>query len=340
MKVAITGGGTGGHLVIAKALKEALVKRGHRAIFIGSTSGQDRMWFEEEPGFDATYFLPTTGVVNKRGIKKAGALWRIGKAFMVSRRLLKQHQVDAVISVGGFSAAPASFAALSRHLPFFIHEQNASMGRLNRLLKPHATQFFSSYDAASPVKSYPVNAALFEKARIRSGVHRVIFLGGSQGAAFINDLALALAPSIAAKGIAITHQCGDRDYERVKAAYEAMRLDVELVDFTKALPDLLEKSDFAISRAGASTLWELCANGLPAYFIPYPYAAGDHQYHNARFLVEKGLGWCARQKEVKHDELLALLDEGLSERSERLMRLIERDGADQIIEQVEMSVNA
>lgn len=339
MRVAITGGGTGGHLVIAKALKEALVKRGHRVIFIGSTSGQDRMWFEEEPGFEAAYFLPTTGVVNRRGLKKAGALWRIGKAFMVSRRLLGEHRIDAVVSVGGFSAAPASFAALSKHLPFFIHEQNASMGRLNRLLKSHATEFFSSYDEASPVKSYPVNDALFEKARIRSEVKRVIFLGGSQGAAFINDLALALAPSIVAKGIAITHQCGDRDYDRVKAAYASTGIEVELVAFTKSLPDLLARSDFAISRAGASTLWELCANGLPACFIPYPFAAGDHQYHNARFLVEKGLGWCVRQEDVTHDELLALLDENLSARSQGLMQLIGSDGAGQIIEQVEKAVD-
>ena len=111
MKFVVTGGGTGGHLVIAAALLEALVQRGHEAIFIGSTSGQDRMWFEKSSGFVHTYFLETTGVVNQKVLGKIAALWRIFKAFLRSRSLLRKHQIQAVISVGGFSAAPASFAA-------------------------------------------------------------------------------------------------------------------------------------------------------------------------------------------------------------------------------------
>ncbi len=340
MNIAITGGGTGGHLVIAKALKNAFIADGkHKVIFIGSTSGQDRMWFKDESGFDTAYFLPTTGVVNQRGLKKLAALWRIGKALLVSRRLLKKHNIDAVVSVGGFSAAPASFAALSRRLPFFIHEQNAKTGRLNELLRPYARAFFSSYEKDSPVTSYPVGNELFERARVRDKVERVIFLGGSQGATFINELALSLAEAIHSKGISITHQCGDRDFERMNDAYRALGIDVELVAFTKELPKLLEKSDFAISRAGASTLWELCANGLPAYFIPYPYAAGDHQFHNAQFIVEKNVGWCARQNDVDQDALLALLDEDMTEYSKGVMRLIDKDGAQQIVRYIEKAVN-
>jgi UDP-N-acetylglucosamine--N-acetylmuramyl-(pentapeptide) pyrophosphoryl-undecaprenol N-acetylglucosamine transferase len=335
MRFVLTGGGTGGHLVIAKALMEALNARGHEALFIGSTSGQDRMWFENAEGFTHTYFLPTTGVVNQRGIKKFAALWRISKAFFYSRKLLKKHRIDAVISVGGFSAAPASFAALNMGLPLFIHEQNAVTGRLNRLLKSRATRFFSSYDADSPVRDYPVSQGVFETARNRSRIDRLIFLGGSQGAAFINDLALSVAPQLKARGIAITHQCGECDYERVKAAYEALEVDAELVAFTKEMPKLLGQSDLAVSRAGASTLWELCANGLLALFIPFPYAAADHQYHNARFIVEKGLGWCERQSDGVEAKLLEVLDDDLREKSSELMKLCRPGGAEKIIVTIE-----
>jgi UDP-N-acetylglucosamine--N-acetylmuramyl-(pentapeptide) pyrophosphoryl-undecaprenol N-acetylglucosamine transferase len=335
MRCVITGGGTGGHLAIARALQEALITRGHEALFIGSTSGQDRMWFEEHSGFSHAYFLATTGVVNRKGWGRVAALWRIFKAFLQARRILKRHEADAVISVGGFSAAPASLAALSRGVPLFIHEQNAVSGRLNRLLKPFAKRFFSSYDAASPIRDYPVSGELFERARLRHSVETVIFLGGSQGAAFINDLALSAAPRLRERGIAIIHQCGERDYERVKGAYAELGIEAELYGFTKELPALLERSDLAVSRAGASTLWELCASGIPALYIPYPHAAADHQYHNARFLVEQGLAWCERQGEGVEGLFLSLLDEPLEERSRALMELCRPEGAEHMIQIIE-----
>ena len=334
-RFAVTGGGTGGHLAIARALAEALRARGHEAIFIGSTNGQDRMWFEESELFEKRYFLHTTGVVNRKGLHRFGALWRIVKGWWHARILMKRHGIEAVISVGGFSAAPASFAALSLGIPLFIHEQNASTGRLNRLLRPYAKAFFSSYDASSPVKDYPVASVLFEKARVRRKIERVIFLGGSQGAAFINDLAIKMAPELVKRGIGIIHQCGERDYERVRQAYDTASLDAELVAFTKELPKLLERSDLAVSRAGASTLWELCASGIPAFYIPFPHAAEDHQYHNAKFIAERQLGWCERENPGIGAHLLGLLDEDLSERSRLLMQLCRPGAALHIVEAIE-----
>ena len=334
-RFAVTGGGTGGHLAIARALAEALRARGHEAVFIGSTNGQDKMWFEESELFEKRYFLHTTGVVNRKGLHRLGALLRIVKGWWRARALMKRHQIEAVISVGGFSAAPASLAALSLGIPLFIHEQNAFAGRLNRLLRPYAKAFFSSYDASSPVKDYPVASVLFEKARVRRKIERVIFLGGSQGAAFINDLALKIAPELAKRGIGIIHQCGERDYERVRHAYDAAALEVELFAFTKELPALLERSDLAVSRAGASTLWELCASGIPAFYIPFPHAAGDHQFHNAQFIVQRQLGWCERQGPEVEAHLLELLDEELSERSRALMQLCKPGAASHIIETIE-----
>ncbi|RLA73083.1 MAG: undecaprenyldiphospho-muramoylpentapeptide beta-N-acetylglucosaminyltransferase [Epsilonproteobacteria bacterium] len=338
MRFIITGGGTGGHLVIARALLEALKKRGHEAQFIGSISGQDQQWFGGKSDFEQTHFMKTTGVVNKKRFKKLLALWQIFLAFLRSRTLIKRYKADAVISVGGFSAAPASFAALSLRKPLFIHEQNAVEGRLNRMLKPYAKAFFSSYDKDSPLKGYPVSSALFEKARLRKEVKTVIFLGGSQGAQFLNDLAMRLVPELKNRSIHVIHQCGERDFERVKAFYDDEGYAVELYSFTKELPSLMNRSDFAISRAGASTLWELCANGLPAFYIPYPYAAGDHQYHNAQFIVQHALSWCERESAIDDDVILSLIDQDMEEKSRGLMALSEENAAENMIKMIEEMV--
>ncbi len=335
MRVVLTGGGTGGHLSIASALLWVLRQRGDEVIYIGSTSGQDQTWFAGEEALKRVYFLETSGVVNKKGWRKVVSLFHIFRAFLTSRSILTSSRVDAVISVGGFSAAPASLAAVSLKIPFFIHEQNAVMGRLNALLKPYATAFFSSYDADSAVKGYPVNQKLFETARIRRAKHTIIFLGGSQGAEFINNLALQMAPKLLARGMQVIHQAGERDYERLKTAYASQNLHVELYGFTKALPKLLERSDIAVSRAGASTLWELCANGLPAFYIPYPYAAGDHQYYNAQFLVTRQLAWCRRQGDVTAEQILAVLDDDIAPMSSGIMALAEPDASEKIIQHIE-----
>lgn len=331
MKICITGGGTGGHLMIAEALVEAAVQEGHEAIFIGSKSGQDRKYFEFHSTFSHVYFLDTTGVVNQKGLGKLKALWLVVKAFFASRKILKKHNIQATYSVGGFSAAPASFASLSRFIPLFIHEQNAVEGRLNSLLKPFAKRFISAYDKNSPIKGYPVKDDFFKSARVRSEIKTVIFLGGSQGAKAINDLALSVASEFKNRGIKIIHQAGERDFERVKKEYENLHVEVELYAFTKEMPSLMSKADLAISRSGASTLWELCANGLPALFIPFPHAASDHQYYNARFIVESNMGWCERESEDLKGKLLALLGENLEEKSRALIKHSSRDVAKKMI---------
>ncbi len=334
----ITGGGTGGHLSIASALLQVLKGRGDEVIYIGSTSGQDQRWFANETAYESVHFLQTSGVVNKKGLQKIVSLFHIFKAFLVSRSIIKSASVDAVISVGGFSAAPASLAALSLKIPLFIHEQNAVTGRLNALLKPYAAAFFSSYNADSAVKGYPINQKLFETARVREEKRTIIFLGGSQGAEFVNNLALQMAPQLLERGMHMIHQAGERDYERLKAAYAAQHLHVELYGFTTELPKLLQRSDVAVSRAGASTLWELCANGLPAFYIPYPYAAGDHQYYNAQFLAERDLSWCRRQRDTTPEAVMAILDEDIVPMSRGLMLLGEPDASEKIIRHIEGTV--
>ena len=338
MKLCITGGGTGGHLMIAQALVEAAISEGHEAIFIGSTSGQDRKYFEGHSPFSYAYFLPTTGVVNQKGFGKLKALYKVFKAFLIARKILKKHHIQATYSVGGFSAAPASFASFSNFIPLFVHEQNAVVGRLNGFLKEFSRRFVSAYEKTSPIKGYPVKESFFRNARVRDGLRTIIFLGGSQGAKAINDLALSVSEELVAKGINIIHQAGENDYERVKQEYEKKGIEVELYSFTKELDRLIPHADLAVSRAGASTLWELTSNGLPAFYVPYPYAAGDHQFYNAKFIVDNNLGWCEREGENLKSKLLEILEENLQVKSEGLLQYVSSDVALKMIKDVHKSI--
>lgn len=342
MKLCITGGGTGGHLMIAEALVEAAVNDGHEAIFIGSTKGQDQKYFGEHSEFSHVYFLETTGVVNQKGFGKIKALYKVFKAFLEARRILKKHHIQATYSVGGFSAAPASLATLSLFKPLFIHEQNAKTGRLNALLKPFAKRFISAYEESSSIQGYPVKEIFTKTARVRTELKTIIFLGGSNGAKAINDLALEVAWKLKKQGLKIIHQAGEPDFQRVKEAYEKLGIDdVELYGFTKEIPALIQRADLAVSRAGASTLWELSSNGCPAFYIPYPYAAGDHQYYNAKFIVDNDLGWCEREsKELSSKLLHAIKELDLEKKSTKLLAYNKENVAMQMITELEETLNA
>jgi len=330
MSIVMTGGGTGGHLTIIKAVKEHL--KNETLIYIGSTKGQDKQWFEHDDDFSKKYFLETKGVVNQGALGKIKSLFKIFNYALEVRKILKENQATVVFSVGGFSAAPAALAAKLSGIPLVIHEQNAAMGSLNKILKPVATTFISSYLEESPLKAYPIKKIFFENARVRTEVKTIIFIGGSQGAVAINKLALSLAPTLKEKGIRIIHQAGVNNIDEVNKAYEDLDIEATVFGFTDKLAQYMKEADFAIARSGASTLWELSATALPALYIPYPYAAGDHQYHNAQFLVRKNLAWIMRENTIDTQKVLDLLDTDLSTISQGLIDEVEDEGSMKIAE--------
>ena len=286
-RIVITGGGTGGHLSIARAVKEELNKRGMKPLFLGSATGQDRDWFAEDEGFLQKYFFDIRSVVDRGVSGKIGSMAKIFKAAWQSGKIFRENQIETVFSVGGYAAAPATLAAIARNKDFYIHEQNAVMGRLNALFAKKAKAIFSPYLADSPVKDYPVSELFFRNARIRTEIRTMIFLGGSQGASAINEFARSIAGRLHEKGIRIIHQSGQRDFEKMQDFYVKEGIDAELFIFHKKLYEKIAEADFAVCRAGASTLWELAASQLPALYVPYPYAAGDHQYYNAKYLADQ-----------------------------------------------------
>ncbi len=332
MSIVMTGGGTGGHLTIIKAVKEALVGRGvlspiNELIYVGSTKGQDKQWFADDSDFSEKYFFETRGVVNQGALGKVKSLFMMFKAMLHSIKILRSHKASVVFCVGGFSAAPMAFAAKLTGTPLVIHEQNAALGSLNKLLKPYAKYFISSYLEESPLKAYPIKQIFFDNAHVRSKVKTIIFLGGSQGARAINNLALELAPTLKEKGIKIIHQAGVNNIDAVKKSYESLGIEAEVFGFTTKLADYMNEADFAIARSGASTLWELSATAVPTLYIPYPYAACDHQYYNAQFLVEQNLAWVMRENEIDVNQVIDILDEDMTTKSQGLMKTIEKDGS-------------
>lgn len=257
--------------------------------------------FSEKSIFSATYFLPTSGVVDKRGIAKILSLLHHLKSLKTIRAIFAKHDIKAVISVGGFSAAPASIGAIVFGKPLFIHEQNAIKGRLNALLSPFARRVFSSFGKRRV--PYPIKSQAREKARVRTEIKTIAFIGGSQGARTINHLAISLAPTLLSLGFRIIHQCGQNELESTKAKYAEIGIGtcaqkeadskenkLELFGFSTDILSHLESADICIGRAGASSVWENAALGLPMIYVPYPYAASNHQVHNAEFFASKGLG--------------------------------------------------
>lgn len=356
LNVAITGGGTGGHLSIARALGAECAKRGFKPIYIGSQSGQDRVWFESTDIFSQKYFLSSTGVVNKRGFGLVKSLFLQLKAVFQSLQILKNHNIDFVISVGGFSAGGASGAAILGRIPLFIHEQNSIIGTLNKALAPFAKAVFGSFELGLKNfvrTAYPISDIFAKTARVREKVGTILFLGGSQGAVAINDFALQLAPELLKRNIKIIHQCGAKDFERVKKAYNDLLGDcvgfdddanpskkIRLFAFDKNIVRFIESADLCVSRAGASSLWELVANALPCYFVPYPFAAKNHQLYNALFLRKQGLCEVVEQKDLSAKAFLAYLDSAnFAEISANLANLKSKNGAEEILDLILARMN-
>jgi UDP-N-acetylglucosamine--N-acetylmuramyl-(pentapeptide) pyrophosphoryl-undecaprenol N-acetylglucosamine transferase len=331
--ICITGGGTGGHLSVARTLIDEFYSRDYEVFYVGSTKGADREWFSDYPKIKKAYFLDTKGVVNQNFLGKFVSLFQILKQTFFCIKIFKEHNINQIISVGGFSAASASFGAILSRRQLFIHEQNSVMGSLNKLTSKKATEIFSSYDKKATIKDYPIDEKFFKYQRVRTEINSIIFLGGSQGAKAINNLALTLAPRLDEMGIKIIHQTGRNDFKRIQQEYHKLGIKCEVFDFSKDILEFMNKADFAISRSGASTLWELCALGLPTLFIPYPYAAADHQYYNAKFLSDKNLAFVKRENELEN-VLEQIKNPNLQTISEGLIKQINKDGVKKIVDKI------
>jgi UDP-N-acetylglucosamine--N-acetylmuramyl-(pentapeptide) pyrophosphoryl-undecaprenol N-acetylglucosamine transferase len=345
-RLLIAGGGTGGHLFPGVAIAEELRAREPDAevTFVGTKRGIEAR------------VLPELGwpleLIEVSGLKTVGALgavrglFRLPRAYWQARRLLKRLRPDAVIGVGGYASGPVVLAAKLRGIPTAICEQNSIPGLTNKLLGRIVRRVFVAFDGSrrffAPKKvelvGNPVRRELAAKLAASSAtassrpVH-VLVSGGSLGAVAVNALAAEALSKLAKEApLAIVHQTGEQDLEVTRKRYADAGVAADCRAFIKDMAAAYGDADLVIGRAGATTVAELAIAGKPAVFIPYPFAADNHQELNAREMAEQGAALMFRQSELTADKLADALRPLLADPDKRatmgrVMRSLAKPGA-------------
>ena len=327
--VVLAAGGTGGHLFAAAALAGELAANG-REVHVMTDARADA-YAARMPGAEI-HNIPA-GRLGGGPVRAAIGLAGLAAGTIQARGLLRRLAPAAVVGFGGYPSLPTMLAAASLGLPRMIHEQNAILGRANRLLAPRAARIATGFaetaglragDRARAVHTgNPVRPAILALGDIGyappapEGNIGLLVLGGSQGAHILAEIvpaALARLPPPLRGRLAVSQQARREDLAAVVAAYAASEISAEVQSFFEDVPQRLTRAHLVICRAGASTLAELGAVGRPAVLIPYPYATDDHQTANARAFAGAGCGRVLVQAGLRPEalaiELAALLADG------------------------------
>jgi UDP-N-acetylglucosamine--N-acetylmuramyl-(pentapeptide) pyrophosphoryl-undecaprenol N-acetylglucosamine transferase len=299
----LAAGGTGGHMIPAHAVAEELMARGHHVALVTDERGAKIPGIFEKAG---VHVLPA-GRMTKNPASWPQAIKAILAGRAMARRLNETFKPTAVVGFGGYPAMPALLAALADGVPTAIHEQNAVLGRVNRLIAgrvnaiatayPHVERLKDKYAAKTHLIGNPVREevkALRDEefpALTDESVFRVLVIGGSQGASVLSSVVpdgLGMLPIALRRRLQVTQQCRAEDIERVRKTYAELEIPADLATYFNDVPEKLEWSHLVIARAGASTLAELTCAGRPAILVPLPSAMDDHQTANAKEMTEAG----------------------------------------------------
>lgn len=345
MRLLIAGGGTGGHLFPGVAIAEELRAREPDAQvkFVGTRRGIEARVLPDL-GWDLE-FIEVSGLKTVGALGAVKGLFRLPRALWQARRIVKQFRPDAVIGVGGYASGPVVLAAKLRGIPTAICEQNSIPGLTNKMLGKVAKNVFLSFDeskrffkpakivmSGNPVRRELVQKLLAAAPESRDAVH-VLVVGGSQGAVAVNELASqALAKLAKETPLSITHQTGEKDLEATSARYREAGVTADCRAFITDMAAAYQHADLIIGRAGATTVAELAIAGKPAVFIPYPFAADNHQELNAREMADKGAALMFRQAELTADKLAdalrpLLVDAGKRAEMGAAMKALAKPGA-------------
>lgn len=316
-RVAIACGGTGGHLFPGLAVAERLRTEGAEVTLLVSSKEIDQQALAREQRFSIVT-LPAVGL-SGRGCLRFG--WEAWRSWRLARRQFASAPPDVLLSMGGFTSAPPALAARGRGAPVVLHEGNAVPGRANRVLARIACRAFVYFPSAADrlrvpqvtVVGMPVRGCFRPRdpgpARVALGLVPtrpvLLVVGGSQGARGVNEAVVRAAPTLvrAVPGLQFLHLSGVRDEAAVRAAYREAGLDAVVCAFLEGMDSALAAADGVIARAGASSLAEVAAMGVPPLLIPYPHAADDHQLANARAVAATGGARVVREDEATPERL-------------------------------------
>jgi UDP-N-acetylglucosamine--N-acetylmuramyl-(pentapeptide) pyrophosphoryl-undecaprenol N-acetylglucosamine transferase len=326
MNFVLAAGGTGGHMIPAHALAAELRSRGHGVLLITDARGaRFPGLFEGLP----VHILPA-GRLGGGPIGWLKALGAVAKGRAEAKRLYREHSPDAVIGFGGYPAFPSLLAASAMKIPTVLHEQNAVLGRVNRLLAGEAAAIGTAYDRVERLKPKHAGKAVLIGNPVREEIARlgelpfapfdevaplkILVTGGSQGASILSKVVPVglgmLAPSLRRR-LQVVQQCRPEDIDRVRAQYAELGIPAELMTYVEDMAEKLADAHLVIGRAGASTVAELTAAGRPAILIPFAAATDDHQTANAREMVKAG-GARAIQEDAFTPQVLARQIEALA----------------------------
>lgn len=304
------GGGTGGHVLPGLAVAKVLQARGVTNLrWIGDP---ERIEAKLVPG--AGIPLLPLGLTRPR-LADPRWLWRSLKQLLAVHRELKANPPRAVVALGGYaSLLPGLLAPLHRR-PLIVMEQNARAGRTNKLLAKFAdavvTQFPQAAEALPPAKVRQLGNPVREispRLRGTAASLRVLVVGGSLAAKSLNDLVVMAAADLARiPNLEIVHLAGEQDQGRVANVYAEVGINAEVHGFYQDMPALYERIDLAVTRAGATTVSELCCAGIGALYIPLPWAADDHQTANAQAVADIGGALVLPQATTRPRDIATLL---------------------------------
>jgi len=322
--VVLATGGTGGHVFPAEALAGELSARGFRLALVTDRRGDV---FSGVLGDLETHRIRAGGVAGKKlvALIQSGSDLAIG--LFQARSLLKRLKPQAVIGFGGYASVPTMLAACFGGYATAIHEQNAVLGRANRLLATRVRRIATCFERVEGLPDETSNKVVFTGMPVRpavaacrdhpypslddDGLFHLLVVGGSQGARVLSDVvpaALGRLPAKLQNRLRITQQCRPEDLDRVRASYSNLKLDATLNSFFADLPERIATAHLVIGRSGASTVAELTAIGRPAILVPYPHAVDDHQTGNAHAIDDAGGGWLMSEDTFTPEALAKRLD--------------------------------
>jgi UDP-N-acetylglucosamine--N-acetylmuramyl-(pentapeptide) pyrophosphoryl-undecaprenol N-acetylglucosamine transferase len=350
MKYLISGGGTGGHIFPAVSIANALKELDPEAeiLFVGALG---RMEMERVPQAGYKIIgLPVRGFNRAQPWKNVSVLADLVKSLRQVKKIIRDFRPDVGVGVGGYASGAAMWQAAKMGIPILLQEQNGFAGVTNKILKNKAAKICVAYEGmerffpkdkiiltGNPVRQNLLNG---ERRKVK-GERNLLIIGGSLGARTINEAIKAALPELAKSDIHVVWQTGKIYYEKCFAAWEAAGkpANIEVHDFLSDMPDRYATADLVISRAGASSISELCLLGKPAILVPSPNVAEDHQTHNAMALVNKDAAVLVRDADAATQLVPTAIELiGNEKRLEQLhtnvLKLAQTDSAKRIAEEV------
>lgn len=315
--ITLAAGGTAGHVFPAVALANTLEARGHKVALITDKRGGEIKGL----GDIEVHRVSAGGVAGKSIVRRIAGVAELGMGVLQARSILKRMRPDAVVGFGGYASVPTMVAATMLNLPSAIHEQNAVLGRTNRLLAPRGRRIALSFEKSRslpegigektihtgmPVRPEIADVGVVPKQIADGSPLTILITGGSQGATVLSDVvpaAIAVLSSEDRARVRIIQQCRAEDIDRVRDLYGELGVDAELATFFGDMPERMSAADLMICRSGASSVAEALAAGRPTILVPYPYAVDDHQTANAHAVAEVGAGWLMDQSIFTPDRL-------------------------------------